>query len=321
MVAKVTNNAATTLASAVTAVATSILLAAGTGAKFPVLVGSDWFYLTLTNAAGAFEIVKVTARSVDTLTCVRGVDNTTALTWAAGDSAALNPCAALINELVAAVSVTEPYADATGTVDAFAAALTANQTNSVLYDGYRVEVGSLGGNTVAGVTFALSINGVANTAVSVVKFLAGVRSPLAVGDTNVGVMDLRYDLPNTLWVLMNPAAGAVNANNVVSKTGVNGSAQVPVGTTAQRDTVPIAGELRFNTDTASFEGHNGTAWGTVGGAGSTGGGVDKAFYENDQVITTNYTITAGKNAMTAGPLTINTGITVTVPTGSSWSII
>jgi hypothetical protein len=52
-----------------------------------------------------------------------------------------------------------------------------------------------------------------------------------------------------------------------------------------------------------------------------GGGSDLVFLENDQVVTTNYTITAGKNAMTAGPITINAGVTVTVPSGSVWTIV
>ena len=52
-----------------------------------------------------------------------------------------------------------------------------------------------------------------------------------------------------------------------------------------------------------------------------GGGGTKAFYENDQTIIANYTITTGQNAMTAGPVTINSGVTVTVPSGSTWSVI
>lgn len=58
-----------------------------------------------------------------------------------------------------------------------------------------------------------------------------------------------------------------------------------------------------------------------GYAGATGGTGNQAFYENDQTITANYTITTNKNAMTAGPVTINSGITVTVPSGSSWTIV
>ena len=56
-------------------------------------------------------------------------------------------------------------------------------------------------------------------------------------------------------------------------------------------------------------------------AGATGGGSDQCFYENDQTVTTNYTITNGKNAMAAGPLTINSGVTVTVGSGETLTIV
>lgn len=52
-----------------------------------------------------------------------------------------------------------------------------------------------------------------------------------------------------------------------------------------------------------------------------GGGNDKIFFENDQVVTADYTITAGKNAMSAGDITINDGVLVTAPPGSVWTIV
>ena len=52
-----------------------------------------------------------------------------------------------------------------------------------------------------------------------------------------------------------------------------------------------------------------------------GGGKDKAFFVNDVTISYDYTVPSNKNAMTAGPITINSGVTVTVPTDSTWSII
>lgn len=64
-----------------------------------------------------------------------------------------------------------------------------------------------------------------------------------------------------------------------------------------------------------------TASGGGGGGGATGGGTDKIFYENDQTVTTNYTITTGKNALSAGPITVAVGVVVTVPTGSRWTIV
>lgn len=106
----------------------------------------------------------------------------------------------------------------------------------------------------------------------------------------------------------------------VARTSSTGSAVVPAGTEAQRDGSPSAGFFRFNSDVGKFEGYNGSAWGSVGG-GATGGGSDAVFIENDQTVTTNYTITAGRNAMTTGPITINSGITVTVPSGSNWVVL
>lgn len=52
-----------------------------------------------------------------------------------------------------------------------------------------------------------------------------------------------------------------------------------------------------------------------------GGGNDRIFFENDQVVTSNYTVTAGKNAMSAGDITINSGVDVTLPSGSTWTIV
>ena len=60
---------------------------------------------------------------------------------------------------------------------------------------------------------------------------------------------------------------------------------------------------------------------TAGGGGATGGGSDEVFYENSQTVTTSYTITNGKNAMAAGPITINSGVTVTVGSGETLTIV
>lgn len=61
-------------------------------------------------------------------------------------------------------------------------------------------------------------------------------------------------------------------------------------------------------------------WSQIGG-GATGGGNDQVFVENNQTVTTSYTIPVGKNAMTTGPITINGGVTVTVPSGSRWVVL
>lgn len=111
-----------------------------------------------------------------------------------------------------------------------------------------------------------------------------------------------------------------NIDVFVARTSATGSGVIPTGTEAQRDGSPSAGYFRFNTDTDKFEGYNGTAWGSVGG-GATGGGGDEVFIENGQTVTTNYTLTSGKNAVSAGPITINSGVTVTIPSGQVWTVV
>jgi hypothetical protein len=63
------------------------------------------------------------------------------------------------------------------------------------------------------------------------------------------------------------------------------------------------------------------AGGTTGGKAPVGGNTFGVFYENDQVMVTDYTITTGRNAMSAGPITVNPGVTLTVPSGSTYTIV
>jgi len=109
---------------------------------------------------------------------------------------------------------------------------------------------------------------------------------------------------------------AVDAATIVSKTSATGSGVLPAGTTGQRDGSPSAGYMRFNTTDTSAEIYDGSAWSPVGGGNTT----DKGLYEHAHTIAANYSITSGNNALTAGPITINSGVSVTVPTGSTWIV-
>ena len=99
-----------------------------------------------------------------------------------------------------------------------------------------------------------------------------------------------------------------------------GFLKVPVGNNAQQPgqsgaPAAAAGQFRYNSDTGQFEGYT-TSWGAIGGGGgATGGGSDEVFFESDQAVTTSYTLSSGKNAHTVSP-TINSGVTVTVPSGA-----
>ena len=111
-----------------------------------------------------------------------------------------------------------------------------------------------------------------------------------------------------------PVAGGTFTGKVTHN--YTNSLNLPVGTTAQRDGSQAVGMFRYNSTLNVFEGYKNTGWGEIGGgAGATGGGTDEVFVETDQNVTTNYTLTANKHAHTVSP-TINSGVTITVPSGA-----
>jgi hypothetical protein len=130
--------------------------------------------------------------------------------------------------------------------------------------------------------------------------------------------------PNTGAFTTLSATGAVTFGSTLTVAGQltlnnTGAAKLSVGTTAQRPTA-VTGMVRYNSTTGKFEGYGATAWGALGG-GATGGGADQVFVENGQIVTTNYTLSTGFNAMSVGPITVNSGITVTVPSGARWVVL
>jgi hypothetical protein len=100
---------------------------------------------------------------------------------------------------------------------------------------------------------------------------------------------------------------------VINSTG---AVKIPTGTTAQRPTA-ATGQLRYNTTLAILETYDGSTWTPVGGANGAAG----AIFENSNTISANYTITTNKNGMSAGPITVASGVTVTVPSGSRWVVV
>lgn len=94
MAIKWANNATTTIASGISDSATTITVAGASGALFPNAGSGDYFYATLNNSNNDIEIVKVTGRSGDVMTVVRGQDGTTAAAWVGGDKFELRPTAA-----------------------------------------------------------------------------------------------------------------------------------------------------------------------------------------------------------------------------------
>ena len=123
--------------------------------------------------------------------------------------------------------------------------------------------------------------------------------------------------------LVNAATPTMTGDVTMSSTGF---LKIPVGTDAQQpgqsgQPAVAVGQLRYNSDQNRFEGYKNTGWGEIGGgAGATGGGTDQVFVETGQNVTEDYTLSAGKNAMTVSP-TINAGKEIVVPNNATLVIL
>ena len=109
----------------------------------------------------------------------------------------------------------------------------------------------------------------------------------------------------------------VEAAGAVMESGNTASAKIPAGTTAQRDGSPSAGFFRWNTTTSSAEIYDGSAWGLVGGGNTT----DEIGWEHESESSGDYVMEDGNNMISCGPIFIGTGSSVTVGSGSTWTVV
>jgi hypothetical protein len=119
-------------------------------------------------------------------------------------------------------------------------------------------------------------------------------------------------------------SGAVTvAGTLVAANGGTGFSSYTVG-----DIFYASGTTTLSKLAASTSGYvlrtngAGTAptW-VINSGGATGGGTDQVFVENQLIVTTSYTLTTGKSAMSVGPITINGGVAVTIPAGYRWVVL
>jgi hypothetical protein len=126
----------------------------------------------------------------------------------------------------------------------------------------------------------------------------------------------------TTATLTTATAHGLNTGNTVFITGTTPAAYS--GTFV----ITVTGTTTFTYTMLSTPSGNATVmgsyvygnWAQIGG-GATGAGGDQIFVENGVTVTANYTLSTNKNAMSVGPITINSGVTVTVPSGQRWVIL
>lgn len=167
------------------------------------------------------------------------------------------------------------------------------------------------------------------------------QAKLPVGSTTqrAGAFSSTGQISGTTLTITNVVSGALYIGATIAGTGVTagtrvvdfltGSGGVGTYTVSVSQTVApgtaisdaaVVGMIRYNSTTNAFEGFGQSGWAGIGG-GATGGGGDQVFVLNSQIVTTSYSIPSGRNAMSAGPLTINNGVTITIPSGARWVVL
>ena len=210
------------------------------------------------------------------------------------------------NEVLAYDSTASEWINQTAAEAGLATAAQGSLADSALQDGDTVASLDINGGTIDGVTIGGSSAG------------AGTFTNLtATGTVTLGGTALTATAAELNYVDGVTSSIQTQLDAKVAKTSSTGSAVLPAGTTAERDGSPSAGYLRWNSDDTSAEVYDGTAWAAVGGGNTTGEGL----YEMANTISSNYSITSGNNAMSAGPITVDSGVSVTVPSGSVWTIV
>ena len=245
------------------------------------------------------------------------------------------------------------YYNDSGTVKLLASNASTTVVNTLSFGttGLTPSTATSGAITVAG-TLVVANGGTGLTTITAGRILFGAGTS-ALGNS-----------ANLFWDSSNNRFGVNTATPAVTTALVGTDAVlIPVGTTGQRPT-GAAGYLRFNSTTGEFEGYNGSAWASVGGAAlsndtATSSNVYPLFaaattgtastiytsnakllykpstgefqsselvagnglFVNSATVSADYTIPAGSNAMSAGPVTVDSGITVTVSSGSVWTVV
>ena len=323
MAIKFSNNFGTTLGSSISSGATSFTVASASG--FPSLGGSDYVYVTI-----ASEVVKVTATSGTTFTC-----DATSGGHSAGATVEIRVTAEMLEDFATdAESLPVAGGQMSGNItmagsqtvdgrdlsvdgaklDNIEANATADQSateiktlledgiDSVHYVDGSIDTAHIADDQVTADKLANSINTAiaANTA----KTTNATHTGEVTGSTALTIVDNIVDEAN-LKVSNDPSNGYF----LSAQSGATGGM-----TWAEVDALPSQ-----SGNSGKYLTTNGSAasWAVLDTDANT---TTKGLYEHAHTISSNYTISSGNNAFSAGDITINSGISVTIPSSSQWVI-
>ena len=109
------------------------------------------------------------------------------------------------------------------------------------------------------------------------------------------------------------ATPVANGGTALTSTPSNGQLPIGNGTNYTLATLTAGTNVTITNASGSIT--------IAATGGATGGGTDKIFVQNGQTVTTSYSIPSNTSASSVGPITINSGVTVTIPSGDRWVIL
>jgi len=245
------------------------------------------------------------------------------VTTVAGVSAAVTTVAGIDTEVAAVAAVAADVADVAA-IDTAVAAVA-------LIDAAVSTVAGISGNVT-------TVAGIASNVTTVAGISTDVSAVAAI-DTEIGTVagdsaDIQTlaAISADIQALAAGTGGTLTGNWTASGEWdftANTALRIPVGTTGQRPGTPAQGDFRYNTTTGDAEIYDGSVWAGVGGGaglfkgenGEVGSSAGDIFRVNEQTLNTNVTIDANENASAAGPLTVASGVTLTVTSGGNLSIV
>lgn len=248
------NNASTTLATAISNTATAVTVASGTGALFPNPSGGNHFRATFVKngAPGTYEVVDVTVQATDTFTITRAQESTTALNWAVGDFFNLFPTAGGMTSFSQAgdsQAQAGNYAVDTGAANAYVVGLTPALTAHVV--GMPIRFKAANGNTGAS-TFN---DGVGSGALTLPSLAALTSGAIVGGGIYTATWDgTRFQLGEAAYIPISllPNPGSVVPNDVVRYDGVGQAYAFYLNQSSANGDNPAVSQVMVNNGSSGF---------------------------------------------------------------------